>query len=29
MLELSANPDFLKHDTGTVQQEYYDLDGSN
>ena len=29
MLELSANPDFLKHDTVTVQQEYYDLDGSN
>ena len=29
MLELSANPDFLKHDTGTIQQEYYDLDGSN
>jgi hypothetical protein len=29
MLELSANPDFLKHETGTIEQEYYDLDGSN
>ena len=29
MLELSANPDFLKHDTGTIEHEYYDLDGTN
>ena len=29
MLELSANPDFIKHETGTIEQEYYDLDGSN
>ncbi len=28
MLELSANPDFLKHDSGTIEHEYYDLDGS-
>lgn len=28
MLELSANPDFIRHETGTIEQEYYDLDGS-